>query len=639
MKKEKILYLIIIILNLIVVIRVFDLTIIKNDYYRNLLHETTSKMVKSSSAPRGRILDAKGNILVDNIGVKTLFYNKIPSIDKEEEISIAMSLSNILKMDIKVDKLTLKKFYYIKNKKEIDALVDKLIIDKVEKRLITQDEFMNYKYSLITDEMLKEVDLEAAYIYDVMNKGYNYQNKEIKKQLTDEEMTKINELNMPGIHIDITWVRKYNYDTCLNTLFGAIGSIAKEDVNGYLENGYALDDIVGVSFLEKSYEEYLKGEKAVYKVMNDNTLEIYKEESRGSDLILNIDINLQMQIEELLKKEILAAKKYSTSKYYQGSYIVISNPLNGAIKAMVALKYNGTSFQSDVIGLLTNSYTVGSVVKGASQTTAYYYNVLDEKTRINDACIKLYSQKEKCSWKRLGVLNDIDALAYSSNYFQFLNAIKVSGYKYKRNMKFNPTLDDFNKYRDIFKSYGLGVKTEIDISEEQLGITGKEITGDLLLNLTIGQYDTYTPLMLNQYISTIANGGNRYKLRIADAILTSDGTKIPINQSKVLNKVDIKPKYLKRIQKGFRKVSISGTGASYVNKKYQAAGKTGTSETFYNGHQTTTKSFVMYAPFDNPEYSISIISPNIGYQNPTSNYKYPINSHLSRQITNILFDN
>ena len=211
--------------------------------------------------------------------------------------------------------------------------------------------------------------------------------------------------------------------------------------------------------------------------------------------------------------------------------------------------------------------------------------------------------------------------------------------EYKYNMKFNPTRDDFNKYRDYFKTLGLGSKTMIDIDGEDTGIVGNTISGDLLLNLTIGQYDTYTTLMLNNYVATIANGKCRYKLKIADSIVDESSNKRVINKDEILNNYEISDENYARIKAGLRKVVTNGTAAYYMDKKYNASGKTGTSETFYGGANTYTKSFIAYFPSDDPKYALTIISPNISYKNSTSNYKYPINSKLSRKIANILFEN
>ena len=116
-----------------------------------------------------------------------------------------------------------------------------------------------------------------------MNSGYSYQDKVIKKNLTDEEFTMINEMNLSGIRVDIDYVRIYKYDTSLNQIFGSIGPITKENKDEYLNNGYKLNSIVGVSFLEKTYEKYLKGSARKYKIKSDNTLEVVDEGKTGDD--------------------------------------------------------------------------------------------------------------------------------------------------------------------------------------------------------------------------------------------------------------------------------------------------------------------------------------------------------------------
>lgn len=638
-KKINLLKILIVIVNIVVIFRLYDLSIVNNSKYDEMAKLVNDRIVSSNNTLRGRILDAKGNVLVDNKGIKVLIYTKIPGIKEINEIDIAEKIAGVIHIDnYSVSDYQIREFIYKKNRKDIDSLVNSLTYKKYKERKMDEKEFLNYKYSLITDEMIKEVNNLAVYIYNLMNKGYSYQDKVIKKNISDEEFTLLNELNLSGIRIDIDYERVYKYDTSLNQLFGSIGKIEKENKDYYLKNGYRLDEIVGVSFLEKTYEAYLKGEPRKYKVNKDNTLTLVSEGKKGNDLVLTIDIDKQLKIDETLKEEMVNAKKISSAKYYNGSYIIVSDPNNGHIKAISSYLYNNGAFTYNTVGFLKNSFTVGSVVKAASMSTLYKYGIVDDK-KIKDSCVKLYSQIQKCSWKDLGYINDIDALAYSSNYFQFINAIKLAGNTYKYNMVFKPTKEDFNKYRDYFKTLGLGSKTMIDIDGEELGITGNMYTGDLLLNLSIGQYDTYTPLMLNNYIATIANGQHRFKLKIADSIIDADSNKKIINSDEVLNDYDISEYNYTRIKAGLRKVVTNGTAASYMNKKYMGSGKTGTSETYFNGVSTYTKSFIAYLPSDDPLYALTIISPNISYKSETNNYKYPINSKLSRKITNILFEN
>lgn len=634
MKKTYILKILVIVLNLIVVIRLFDIMIIKHEEYATSVKDITEKVIYSSSSPRGRILDKNGNILVDNKGIKVLTYKS----NGDNKLELIKNLATILSIDnYQVSDTTLKEYYYYQYKSRIDALLDKKIIDKYNSKLISKEEYDDYKYSFISNDDLASINSMEAYIYKMMNDGYSYSEKVIKSNITEEELNMINNLNSPSLSIDIKWVRVFNYDTCLNDLFGSIGPIEKEKMDEYLDKGYSLDDIVGVSFLELYYEDYLRGEKAVYKLNENGEKELVSEMKRGSDLVLSIDIDIQMQVEEALKEEVREAKMYPSSKYYEGSFVVVSNPSNGSIEAIAGYNYDD-EFKSTVIGALTNSYALGSVVKGASQSVAFMSGVINTNKKIQDSCVKIANMPAKCSWARLGSLNDIDALAMSSNYYQFINAIKVAGYEYTYNMKFNPTEDVFIKYRDIFKSYGLGDYSGIDLYEEKLGITGSRVSGDLLLNYVIGQYDTYSPLMLTSYINTIANDGVREKLRLVDYAIDTNNKRVEVNEPGVLSTVDISGDDLKRIQEGFRNVILRGTAASYVNQAFKAAGKTGTSETFYNGIPTTTRSFIMYAPYDNPRHSLVIISPNLSYKNNVNNYSYPVNSRLSRKISNILFE-
>lgn len=634
MKKTIILKIFILILNLIVIIRLFDIMINKHDYYLMHSNSILNNTFYGKSAPRGRILDSKGRVLVDNKGIKVLVYKKSKEVDIKQ---LCESLSDILDLsNVSVSVKDKKRYYYFMNKDKIDALLDNKIIDRYKSSLITKTELEEYKYTFISDDDISNINESEVYIYNILNNGYSFREKIIKSDITEEELNKINLLNSDSLEVNVKWIRHYNYDSVLNQLFGSIGSIAEENVNDYLNQGYSLDDTVGVSFIEKYYEEYLRGEKAIYK-FNNGVLELVQEEKRGNDLVLNIDIEEEMEIEKILKEEVENAKKYPSSKYYKGSYVIVSDPGTGAIVGIAGFDANN-NYSPDVLGVLTNSYTVGSVVKGASQSVAFINGVIDINRKVNDSCVKIKNMPSKCSWARLGSLDDIDALAKSSNYYQFINAIKVTGRNYTYDMLFNPTMEDFDKYRSVFKSYGLGDYTGIDILEEKLGITGSRISGDLLLNYVIGQYDTYTPLMLTSYINTIANDGVRLKLRIVDYAIDSEGNRIDINEPEVLSKVDIKPSDLDRIQEGFRKVISSGTASSYVDHSINAAGKTGTSETFYSGIPTTSRSFIMYAPIEAPKYSIVIVSPNLSYANTVNNYKYPINSRLSRKISNFLFE-
>ena len=65
-----------------------------------------------TSSQKGRILDINGNILVDNVGIKTIYYNSLDSITTNDQIDIAYKLAGILDINMAKD-LNEKKFYEV----------------------------------------------------------------------------------------------------------------------------------------------------------------------------------------------------------------------------------------------------------------------------------------------------------------------------------------------------------------------------------------------------------------------------------------------------------------------------------------------------------------------------------------------
>ena len=621
-------------------------SILKNkEYYTKLLDEKTNIYVYGISAPRGRILDCNGKVLVDNIGIKTIYYNKIKGITKSKELEIAGLLANILSVDeATIDEL---KEYYLINNNGGKYLITDEEYKLFEERKITKEEIEIKKRARITDDMLNYSSKEKtqAHIYSLMNKGYIYSKKKIASNLTEEEYAKIIESKIPGITGELSWDRIYLYGDTLKNIFGRIGSITKETKEYYLTKDYELTDTVGISYLENVYEDYLRGKKAKYKVGSDYTLTLLEEEQKGNDLILSIDIDMQIKTEEILKDKLILAKKYGNTEYFKDSYALVSDPLTGSIKAISGIRLNDDNTFSDIsLNNINKSYTIGSAVKGATIAVGYKYKLIEPGKYINDSCVKLLFVPQKCSFKKLGKVNDLTALSNSSNYYQYMIAIKLTGNTYTPNMKLNATKEHFKKYREMLSSFGLGVKTGIDLPNEQTGIMGKTIADDLLLNLSIGQYDTYTPIEVLQYINSVATG-KRIKLSLMQEIKSEEETLLE-NKSEVLNNVDLDKESLDRIKEGMKLVLSEGTGKFYVPQGLNFAGKTGTSESFLDTNNdnivdtaTISSTFTGFYPADNPKFSIVVITPNVSHKNGKTDAFYFGASKIAKELVTFLSNN
>lgn len=637
----------------IILIQLFNLIILNGNYYSKRLDTMTNKVILGSSTPRGRIYDRNMNLLVDNKSVPVIYYQNILDLNPTQEIEYIYKLIEYVSIDYsKVTDLMVKDFLINKDENKLNDRIFDNEWELLDSRKISDEDIYNLKIDRITDKevsSLREKDKMAAYIYYLMNNGYYYEEKIIKSNnVSNKEIAFISEnySDLGGFNIKYNWERVYLYGDTFRSLLGNISKINKEEKDYYLKRGYSLNDIVGSSFIEKEYENILKGEKAKYEVV-DKKLKLIEEGSRGKDIVLTIDINLQIEVEKIIEEELKNAKSYGATDYYNHAYVVIQDPSNGEVLAIsgkqIVKNGKGYKYYDYTHNILTDSFVSGSVVKGASMSVGYSQDSIKIGEYMYDDCIKIYSKPKKCSWSKLGRINDIDALAYSSNIYQFKTAMKVAGFNYKYNKKFSIKNDAFSIYRSMFNEYGLGVKTGIDLPNESVGVIGKNESSDLLLNYTIGQYDSYTVLQLSQYITTIAANGKRLKPHLLKGYYSDDN--FVKEDIVVLNELSLDKKYLSRIQKGFRAVMDYGLGKNYMGNVNTPAGKTGTSETFMDldkdgisDDATLTNTFVGYAPYKNPQMTIAVVSPNIVYLDSYKSSRSYANKRISRRISEKFFE-
>ena len=294
----------------VVFIKLFMVMLIDKDKYNDKLLALTNKSITLNSSPRGRIYDRNYNVIVDNKAINTIVYKKEKGTTNKEMIELAYTVSPHLNLD--VSRLTLrakKEFYLAKYPDKCKKKIKSSEYEKVKQRKLSNKDIEELKIERISlDELnvFKDEDLKTAYLYYLMNNGYTYEEKVIKNGVTDEEFAYISENNdkLKGFNTRVDWERVYPYGDTLRTILGTVSSssqgIPSEDKNYYLKLGYSLNDRVGLSYLEKQYESYLKGEKNVYEAVNSHELRLVKEGMRGNDIVLSIDINLQKEIDNFI---------------------------------------------------------------------------------------------------------------------------------------------------------------------------------------------------------------------------------------------------------------------------------------------------------------------------------------------------
>lgn len=653
-KRIFIFFIVIGVFSLVLFSKLFLVMIIDNKIYSEKLDSLMGKRITLNRAPRGRIYDRNYNVIVDNKAINVIVYKREKGTTIEEMIKLAYEVSKHLELDITKFNLRAKKEFYLA--KYSDACKKKITEkekDLLKQRKLSNKDIEELKVERITlDELniFKEEDLRAGYLYYLMSKGYSYEEKIIKSDVSDKEFAYISENSekLEGFSTKVDWERVYPYGDSLRTILGSVSSssqgLPSEEKDYYLKLGYSLNDRVGLNYLEKQYEEYLRGEKSEYQAVNSHELKLIKEGKMGNDVVLSIDMNLQLEVEKLIDEQLYKTKNEANTEYYDHSSVIISDPNTGEILVMASRKLVGDKIIDNVNSVLISPITPGSVVKGASMLVGYETGAIHFGEKMLDECVKISGAPAKCSSVLdLGVIDDIMAMAKSSNVYQFKTAIRVNGQEYYREMKLNFNQKAFDTYRNMYHAFGLGVKTGIDLPIESKGYSSVDKSAGNLLDFVMGQYETYTPVQLLQYVSTIAMNGNRIKPHLLKEVRDSSGEVLYKAPTEVLNIVDVKSENLKRVQEGFYAVMHmpGGYGNWYTDDKMDAAGKTGTSQSFIDTDndgvidtETITTSFIGYAPFNSPKVSFMITSPNCSHINgSTYDFVSLVNYRLTREVT------
>lgn len=450
----------------------------------------------------------------------------------------------------------------------------------------------------------------------------NYQENPFKpvKILDDVKTNKIVEIEerkdeLKGVILEVKPRRNYLYHDFAAHSLGYVGEIDKEELQRFGNPKFQGGDIIGKAGLEKYYDDILRGEKGGREVEVDvlgreiATL-LYQKPVPGKDLVLTIDRDLQ-----LFGENLLFGKKGS---------IIVSDPNSGEILALVNrpsfspnLFADGIShsdwerLSSDADYLLTNRsvqgvYAPGSIFKVVTAIAALEEGVTDRERKIYcPGFFELADQVFTC-WKKTGhgLLSIVDAIAQSCNvhFYTLGNELGIEG---------------FNKY---MQKFGLGEKTGIDLPAEAIGTIPsaqwkkreiKEIwfPGDTI-NLSIGQgYLLLTPLQVHNLITVIATEGEVYKLHLVKKIISADGKTVKEIKPEIYRKVNFSPDTFKIVKEGLRKTILEGTGWRANIKELAVAGKTGTAQ---NPQGETHAWFIGFAPYEDPEISITVFLENGG---------------------------
>ncbi len=640
------------------IIRLGVVQIVQGEEFSKEVSRTESNYA-SFPAPRGKMYDRNGNVLVENKGVDAITYTVEKTTNATDKIEVAKKLAALIEVPTDfLKERDLKDYWVAANPEEAAELL------KPKEKEKDGSETYKLQIDRVPEEELNrlekdQAELEIVALYTRFSAGYAYEPQIVKAtELTEDEILSKEELSLvaenlemlPGVDVITDWDRVYPNGDLLTGIFGGLTSpkqgILKERESFYKARGYARNERVGRSNLEYQYEDYLNPRKAKVQYVTDSSGNVISEEvvdegRRGYDLKLSFDLELQKQVDAIVEEELKAARAKLGNHLVDRAFVVMMDPHSGDVLAMSGKKY---SFEENkindfTIGNFTTQYEIGSTIKGATVLAGYQYGI-PRGTVYNDTPLLLKDTKPKKSVRNMGPVNDVTALKRSSNVYMFRVAMEIAGEKYVPNGPFDASSKDFQLLRNYYSQFGLGVPTGIDLPNES---TGQQSTPDnpgIMLNMAIGQFDTYTPLQMAQYVSVIANGGYRVEPRIVTSIHNPVeneelGPIVTEHEGRILNRVSNSAEDIRQVQRGFEAVTKSGGTAAGTFGRYDVAGKTGTSQTLYYGEkskraywgqETNNLAFVGYYPASKPEVAISVIVPYTG-----KNAAHPANKNIAKR--------
>ncbi|MGM0873378.1 MAG: peptidoglycan D,D-transpeptidase FtsI family protein [Bacillota bacterium] len=639
------------------IVRLGVVQIVQGEEFSKEVSRTESDFA-SLPAPRGKMYDRYNRVVVDNKSVPAITYTVDKTTKAEDKIKTATKLEGYIsyKPEYLKEELKdrdIKDYWLAAHPEEAKELLSK------KELTLKPSETYKLQVDRVPEEAVRAIkenihEQELAYIYTRFSSGYQYELQVVKStDLTKDEVSIVAEHleQLPGVDVITDWGRDYPYES-LKSIFGGVTTpeqgIPQEREDYFTARSYARNERVGKSYLEEQYEDYLNPQKAKVEFISDKSGNIVSEEvvdegQRGYDLKLSFDMELQMKVEEIVEDEL---RKASYGHFLMDrAFVVMMDPFQGDVLAMVGKQLNPENRNGEMLdfayGAFATQYEAGSTVKGAT-VLAGYQDGMPMGQSYFDTTLHLKGTPPKGSYKNLGTMSDLSALKLSSNVYMFHVAMRIADITYVKYGPINATSEDFQKLRNYFAQFGLGVPTGIDLPQESGGLISTPDSAGKLLDIAIGQFDTYTPLQLAQYVSIIANGGYRVQPRIVTSIHApveeAELGPIAVDKSpKVLNKVNNTTEEIERVQEGFRLVVTSGTASKYID--YDVAGKTGTSQTNYYGpkreywgKQTNNLNFVGYYPSENPEVAFSVVVPW------ASNDGDAVNKHIANRIVKAYMD-
>ncbi len=426
----------------------------------------------------------------------------------------------------------------------------------------------------------------------------------IKSNVNKTIADKIREYDLDGVMVDEDYKRYYPYDTLASKVIGFTGS-----------------DNQGIVGLEVKYDKYLKGiDGTILTKATGHGKEIPGaaedriEPQPGSDLKISLDVNIQQYAEQ-------AAKKVLESKQANNVKLIIMNPQNGELYAMVNVpefnlndpytlsdeiknQYAGQTLSSQKVNDLLNGMWRNACLSDTYEPGSTF-KIVTAAAGLEAGVVKLTDTFHCPGYKKVEDRTIRCHKAGGHGSETFVDGIKNSC---------NPVFMEVGARLGVDKTYyywkklGLFNKTGIDLPGEANSIMHKKqnIKAVELATMSFGQSFQITPLQLMTAASAVVNGGTLVTPHFGVSIISGDGNNIkkldyPAKSGAISKETSETMKQL------LEAVVSDGTGKRAYLPGFRIGGKTATSEKLPRSSNKYISSFIGFAPAENPQVMAMVL--------------------------------
>jgi penicillin-binding protein 2 len=590
--------------------RLYDLQIVGSPEFQVQAEANRVRLVQIP-APRGRILDRNGKVLVDNriavlVAVNRSEFNDLP---EDERNVLVMRLTG-----------------------ELNRVGKNITAEKLTRR-VNDERFSRYAPVPVASDVPEEL-----------------------KIYLEEHAAEF-----PSVTVERTAVRTYPYRQLGANVVGYVGKINETElaaVGQEKAKPYTLNDDIGKTGVEETYESDLRGTPGLRQIEVDaqgDAVRVIKETlpEPGSDVVLTLDIDLQALAQRKLEQGLAAARGRAArngnpeNRGTRGA-VVVEDPNNGQVMAMASYPtYDPTAFVDGIDDAewahltdpannypLNNWAIQGQWAPGSTFKLFVGYAALQSGLMASDTvfydqggysipgCAGAKCYRRNSGGAQYGRLTIPEAITVSSD-----------AYFYNVGAQFWLQRDHLGGdagMQQYIQGWGIGEETTIPLSGEASGwlptperrrdfcekvdcVDPEWRAGDNV-NLAVGQGDlVLTPLQLANGYATFANGGTRYQPKIALQIKPPEGDPVDIGP-KAITRVDLPASVRDPLLEGLLGVTRRGTAASAFSgfdlDGFAVAGKTGTAQV---DGKADTAVFASFGPAPAPEYAIAVFMEESGF--------------------------